>query len=163
MPKPNLKSAKLEAWNGTERNAKLFCNRVLNYLGSFSGALLSKQIMFALSLTTHTKSQSRMNTRQDWLANNPTHLLPTIMTLLDNFVWEFGDRNAAISVQHWLDTTPQGCRLVAQFINNGLSGVEEAGYIDTLPLISCYLGHLCKPVQDTMPVNLDETMAAVLN
>ena len=168
-PEPNLKPAKPEAWNGTERDAKPFRNRVLNYLGSFSGAPLSKQVVFALSLTTHAKSQSWTNTRQDWLANNPTRLPPTITTLLDDFVREFGDRNAAISAQHWLDTTPQGRRSVAQFNNDWLSKVEEAGYTDTLPLVSRYLGHLCKPVQDailaldTMPASLDETMTAALD
>ena len=85
-PEPNLKPAKPEAWNRTECDAKPFRNRVLNYLGSFSGTLLSKQVVFILSLTTHAKFQLWTNTRQDWLANNPTHLLPTIMMLLDDFM-----------------------------------------------------------------------------
>jgi len=54
----NLKPAKPEAWNRTECDAKPFRNQVLNYLGAFSGAPLSKQVVFILSLTTHTKSQS---------------------------------------------------------------------------------------------------------
>jgi len=166
---PNLKPAKPEAWNGTKRDAKPFRNQVLNYLGSFSGAPLSKQVIFILSLTTHAKSQSWTNTRQDWLANNPAHLPPTIMMLLDNFVREFGDCNAAISAQHWLDMMSQGHRSVAQFNNNWLAKVEEAGYTDTLPLVSHYLGHLCKPVQeailalDMMPIGLDKTMSAALD
>jgi len=85
-PGPNLKPAKPEAWNGTECNAKPFCNRVLNYLGSFSGAPLLKQVVFTLSLMTHAKSQSWTNTCQDWLANNPARLPPTIAILLDDFV-----------------------------------------------------------------------------
>jgi len=167
--KLNLKPAKPEVWNGTKRDAKPFRNRVLNYLGSFSGAPLSKQVVFILSLTTHAKSQSWMNTCQDWLANNPAHLPPTITMLLDDFVREFGDRNAAISAQHWLDTTSQGRRSVAQFNNNWLAKVEEAEYMDTLPLVSHYLRHLCKPVQeailalDMMPVGLDETMSVALD
>ena len=105
---PNLKPAKPEAWDGTERDAKPFRNRVLNYLGSFAGAAFSKQVVFVLSLTTHAKSQSWTNTRQDWLANTPARLPQSIATLLDDFVREFGDRNAAISAQHWIDTTFQG-------------------------------------------------------
>ena len=168
-PKPNLKTAKLEAWNRTEHNAKPFCNRVLNYLGSFSSTPLLKQVVFALSLMTHAKSQSWMNICQDWLANNPTRLPPTIMTLLNDFVQEFRDCNSAISAQHWLDTTSQGCSSVAQFNNDWLSKVEEVEYTDTLPLISRYMEHLCKPVQDailaldTMPATLDKTMAVALN
>ena len=63
----------------------------------------------------------------------------------------------------------QGCRSVAQFNNDWLVKVEEAGFTDTLPLVSRYLGHLCKPVQgtilalDTMPVRLNETMSAALD
>ena len=167
--KPNLKPAKPEAWNGTERDAKPFRNRVLNYLGSFLGVPLSKQVVFILSLTTHAKSQSWTNTCQDWLANNPAHLPPTITMLLDNFVREFGDHNPAISAQYWLDMTSQGRRSVAQFNNDWVAKVEEAGYTDTLPLVSHYLGHLCKPVQeailalDMMPVGLDETMSTALD
>ena len=58
---------------------------------------------------------------------------------------------------------------MAQFNNDWLAKVEEAEYTDTLPLVSHYLGHLCKPVQeailalDTMPVGLDETMSAALD
>jgi len=91
------------------------------------------------------------------------------MMLLDDFMQEFGDCNAAISAQHWLDTTLQGCRFVAQFNNDWLAKVEEAGYTDTLLLISRYLGHLCKPVQDAilaldmMPAGLDKTMSAALD
>jgi len=118
---------------------------------------------------THAKSQSWTNTCQDWLANNPACLPPTITMLLDNFVREFGDHNAAISAQHWLDTMSQRRRSVAQFNNNWLAKVEEAGYTDTLPLVSRYLRHLCKPVQeailtlDMMPVGLDETMSVALD
>ena len=110
-----------------------------------------------------------MNTCQDWLANNPARLPPTIMMLLDDFIREFGDRNTAISAQHWLDTTSQGRRSVAQFNNDWLAKVEEAGYTDTLPLVSRYLGHLCKPVQevilalDMMPIGLDKTMSTALD
>jgi len=74
----------------------------------FAGAAFSKQVVFVLSLTTHAKSQLWTNTRQDWLANTPAHLLQSIATLLDDFIQEFGDRNAAISAQHWIDTTFQG-------------------------------------------------------
>jgi len=169
ISEPNLKPTKLEAWNGTEHDAKPFCNRVLNYLGSFSGAPLSKQVVFILSLTTHVKSQSWTNTCQDWLANNPTRPLPTITMLLDDFMWEFGDCNAVISAQHWLDMILQGCHSMAQFNNDWWAKVEEAGYTNTLPLISHYLEHLCKPVQDailalnTMLAGLDETMSAALD
>jgi len=93
-PKPNLKP--LNRKPGIELSA----TPSLNYLESFSGAPLLKQVIFALSLMTHAKSQSWMNTCQDWLANNPTCLPPTIMMLLDNFVREFRDYNAAISTQH---------------------------------------------------------------
>ena len=125
--------------------------------------------MFVLSLTTHAKSQSWTNTRQDWLANAPNRLPTTIASLLDDFVREFGDRNAAISAQHWLDTTWQGRRSVTQFNNDWLAKVEEAGYTDTLPLVSRYLGHLNKGVQDailaldTMPMGLDRMMSAALD
>jgi len=68
---PNLKPAKPDVWDGTERDAKPFQNRVLNYLGSFSGTAFSKQVVFVLSLTTHAKLQSWTNTRQDLLANRP--------------------------------------------------------------------------------------------
>jgi len=105
---PNLKPAKPEAWDGTECDAKPFRNRVLNYLGSFAGAVFSKQVVFVLSLTTHAKSQSWTNTCQDWLANTPAHLPQSIAMLLDDFVLEFGDKNATISAQHWIDTTFQG-------------------------------------------------------
>ena len=97
---PNLKPAKPDAWDGTDHDAKPFWNRVLNYLGSFSGMAFSKQVVFVLSLTTHAKSQSWTNTRQDWLTNCPTHLPLTIMELLEDFVREFGDRNTAVSTQH---------------------------------------------------------------
>ena len=166
---PNLKPAKPDAWDGTERDAKPFRNRVLNYLGSFSGTALSKQVVFVLSLTTHAKSQSWTNTRQDWLANSPARLPPTIPELLEDFVREFGDRNAAVSAQHWIDTTFQGRRTVAQFNNDWLAKVDEAGYTDTLPLVSRYLGHLNKTVQDailaldTMPSGLDAMMSAALD
>jgi len=118
-----------------------------------------KQVVFVLSLTTHAKSQSWTNTCQDWLANNPSRLPLTIAGLLEDFVQEFGDRNAAISTQHWIDTTFQGWRSVAQFNNDWLAKVDEAGYTDTLPLVSRYLSHLNKTVQDailalnTMPSN----------
>jgi len=105
---PNLKPVKSDAWDGTDCDAKPFWNRVLNYLGLFSGMAFSKQVMFVLSLTTHTKSQSWTNTCQDWLTNNPARLPPTISGLLEDFVWEFGDRNTTISAQHWIDTTFQG-------------------------------------------------------
>ena len=84
--KPNLKPAKPDAWDGTNHDAKSFWNRVLNYLGSFSGTAFSKPVMFILSLTTHVKSQSWTNTRQDWLANCLTCLLLTIAELLEDFV-----------------------------------------------------------------------------
>jgi len=83
---PNLKPAKPDAWDGTDHDAKPFQNRVLNYLGSFSGTAFSKQVVFMLSLMTHVKSQSWTNTCQDWLANNPARLLPTIPELLENLV-----------------------------------------------------------------------------
>ena len=126
-------------------------------------------MVFVLSLTTHTKSQSWTNTRQDWLANHPDRLPPTIPALLDDFVREFGDRNAAISAQHWINTMFQGRRMVAQFNNDWLVKVDEAGYTDTLPLVSHYLGHLNKTVQDailaldTMPSDLDAMMLAALD
>lgn len=47
--------------------------------------------------------------------------------------------------------------------------MEEAGYTDTLPLVSRYLGHINRPVQeailalDTMPVGLEATMSAALD
>ena len=156
-------------WDGTDRDAKPFRNRVLNYFGSFSGTAFSKQVVFVLSLTTHAKSQSWTNTRQDWLANNPAQLLPTIPELLEDFVREFGDQNAAISAQHWIDTMFQGRRTVAQFNNDWLAKVDEAGYTDTLPLVSHYLGHLNKTVQDaildldSMPSGLDVMMSAALD
>jgi len=167
--KPNLKPAKPDAWDGTERDAKPFQNRVLNYLGLFSGTAFSKQVVFVLSLTTHAKSQSWTNTRQDWLANCPDRLPPTIPALLDDFVREFGDRNAAISAQHWIDTMFQGQRTVAQFNNDWLAKMDEAGYTDTLPLVSRYLGHLNKTIQDailaldTMPSDLNAMMSATLD
>ena len=89
--------------------------------------------------------------------------------LLDDFVQEFGDCNAAISAQHWLDMTSQGRHSVAQFNSDWLVKVEKAGYTDTLPLVSRYLGHLCKPIQDAilaldvMPAGLDKTMSTVLD
>jgi len=147
---PNLKPVKPDAWDSTDRDAKPFRNRVLNYLGSFSGTAFSKQVVFVLSLMTHAKSQSWTNTRQDWLANNPSRLLLTIAGLLEDFIREFGDRNAAVSAQHWIDTTFQGWRSVAQFNNDWLAKVDEAGYTDTLPLVSRYLGHLNKMVQDAI-------------
>jgi len=69
---PNLKPVKPDAWDSIDRDAKPFRNRVLNYLGSFSGTVFSKQVVFVLSLTTHAKSQSWTNTCQDWLVNNPS-------------------------------------------------------------------------------------------
>ena len=166
---PNLKLAKPDAWDGTDRDAKPFRNRVLNYIGSFSGTAFSKQVVFILSLTTHAKSQSWTNTHQDWLANSPDRLPPNIPALLEDFVWEFSDRNATISAQHWIDTTFQGRQSVAQFNNDWLAKVDKAGYTDTLPLVSRYLGHLNKVVQDailaldTMPLGLEATMSAALN
>ena len=167
--KPNLKPVKPDAWDGTDRDAKPFRNRVLNYLGSFSGTAFSKQVVFVLSLTTHVKLQSWTNTHQDWLTNNPSRLPLTIAGLLEDFIREFGDRNTAISAQHWIDTTFQGRRSVAQFNNDWLAKVDGAGYTDTLPLVSRYLGHLNKMVQDailalnTMPSNLDAMMSAALD
>jgi len=105
---PNLKPAKPDAWESTDHDAKPFWNRVLNYLGSFSGMAFSKQVVFVLILTMHAKSQSWTNTRQDWLVNNPARLPPTIPELLEDFIQEFGDWNAAISAQHWIDTMFQG-------------------------------------------------------
>ena len=67
---PNLKPAKPDMWDGTEQDAKPFQNRVLNYLESFSGTAFLKQMVFVLSLTTHTKLQSWTNTCQDWLINH---------------------------------------------------------------------------------------------
>jgi len=166
---PNLIPVKPNAWNGNNRDAKPFRNRVLNYLGSFSGMAFSKQVVFILSLMTHAKLQSWTNIRQDWLANNPSRLPLTIAGLLEDFVQEFGDRNATVSAQHWIDMTFQGRRSVAQFNNDWLAKVDEAGYTDTLPLVSRYLGHLNKTVQDailaldTMPLNLDAMMSATLD
>ena len=65
--------------------------------------------------------------------------------------------------------TFQGWRTVAQFNNDWLAKVDEAGYTDTLPLVSRYLGHLNKMVQDailaldTMPLGLDTMMSAMLD
>jgi len=101
--------------------------------------------------------------------NSPDCLPSNIPALLENFVWEFGDRNATISTQHWIDTTFQGRRSVAQFNNNWLAKVDKAGYTDTLPLVSYYLGHLNKVVQDailalnTMPLGLEMTISAALD
>jgi len=59
--------------------------------------------------------------------------------------------------------------LVTQFNNDWLAKVEEAGYTDTLPLVSCYLGHLNEGVQDailtlnTIPMGLDRMMSAALD
>jgi len=39
--------------------------------------------------------------------NSLARLPLTITELLEDFVWKFGDRNAAISAQHWIDTTFQ--------------------------------------------------------
>ena len=147
---PNLKPVKPDMWNSTDHNAKPFWNRVLNYLGSFSGMAFSKQIVFILSPMTHAKSQSWTNTHQNWLTNNPSRLPPTIARLLEDFIQEFGDRNAAVSAQHWIDTTFQGQRTVIQFNNDWLAKVDEAGYIDTLLLVSHYLSHLNKMVQDAI-------------
>ena len=166
---PNLKPAKPDAWDGTDRDAKPFWNRVLNYLGSFSGTVFSKQVMFVLSLTIYAKSQSWTNTRQDWLVNCSTCLPLTITELLEDFVQEFGNRNAAVSAQHWINTTFQGQRTVAQFNNDWLAKVDEAGYTDTLPLVNRYLGHLNKVVQDailalnTMLSGLEAIMSATLD
>jgi len=83
--------------------------------------------------------------------------------------FEFGDRNTAISTQHWIDTMFQGRRTVTQFNNDWLVKVDEAGYTDTLPLVSRYLSHLNKTIQDailaldTMPSDLDAMMLATLD
>jgi len=59
--------------------------------------------------------------------------------------------------------------MVAQFNNDWLAKVDEAGYTDTLPLVSRYLSHLNKTVQDailaldTMPSDLDVMMLAALD
>jgi len=112
---------------------------------------------------------ARTNIRQDWLANTPAQLPHSVTALLDDFIWEFGDRNAAISTQHWINTTFQGWQSVAQFNNDWLAKVEEAGYTDTLLLVSCYLRHINKTVQeailalDVMPVGLEATMSAALD
>ena len=101
--------------------------------------------------------------------NNPAQLLLTIPELLKDFVRKFGDRNTTVSTQHWINTMFQGQRTVTQFNNNWLAKVDEAGYTDTLPLVSCYLGHLNKMVQDailaldTMPSGLDAMMSAALD
>jgi len=56
-----------------------------------------------------------------------------------------------------------------QFNNDWLAKVDEAGYTDILPLVSHYLGHLNKTVQDanlaldSMPSGLDAMMSAVLD
>ena len=129
----------------------------------------SKQVVFMLSLMMHTKSQSWTNTCQDWLANNPARLPPTIPELLEDFIREFGDRNATVSAQHWIDMTFQGRRMVVQFNNDWLAKVDKVGYTDTQPLVSRYLGHLNKMVQnailalDSMPSGLDVMMSAVLD
>jgi len=165
----NLKPAKPEAWNSSKHNAKPFRNWVLNYLESFAGTAFSKQVVFVLSLTMHTKSQSWTNTHQDWLGNTPARLLHSVTVLLDDFVWKFSDRNAAISTQHWINTTSQGQWSVAQFNNDWLVKVEEVGYMDTLLLVSRYLGHINKTIQeailalDVMPVGLEATMLATLD
>ena len=117
----------------------------------------------------HTKSQSWTNTHQDWLGNTPARLLHSVTVLLDDFVWKFSDRNAAISTQHWINTTSQGQWSVAQFNNDWLVKVEEVGYMDTLLLVSRYLGHINKTIQeailalDVMPVGLEATMLATLD
>jgi len=101
--------------------------------------------------------------------NSPARLLPTISELLEDFIQEFGDRNATISAQYWIDMMFQGQRTVAQFNNNWLAKVDEVGYTDTLSLVSCYLGHLNKTVQDailaldTMPSGLDVMMSITLD
>jgi hypothetical protein len=103
-----LKPLKPDAWNGRQDDVKPFRNCVINYLTSFSGTSLSKQLLFILSLTTHSKASSWTNTRHDWLANDPDRLPQSATRLLDSFVQEFGDRNAALTAQQWLKITFQG-------------------------------------------------------